>query len=182
MHRAAVIVPIVAGPDPAILFIRRARHLRRNAGQIAFPGGLVDKADGDDLETTALREMEEEIGVGRDRVEVVGRLPDALVINGTVLVSPFVGVLDSLPATVVDRVEVDEAFPVPLGRIAEAGALHEGIEIFGGLRIPTWQFDFEGVHIWGATARILHSLLGALEREGSGLRESLAARGVSLRS
>jgi 8-oxo-dGTP pyrophosphatase MutT (NUDIX family) len=124
VRRAAVVVPIVSGPEPAILFIRRAPHLRRNAGQIAFPGGLVDAADRDDLEQTALREMEEEIGVGRDRVALVGRLPDALVINRTVLVSPFVGVVDAPLRTTLDRNEVDEAFTVPLTRIVEPGALH----------------------------------------------------------
>jgi 8-oxo-dGTP pyrophosphatase MutT (NUDIX family) len=180
VQRAAVIVPIVAGPEPAVLFIRRAPHLRRNAGQIAFPGGLVDDADRDDLEATALREMEEEIGVGRDRVDVVGRLPDALVINRTVLISAFVGVLEGLPPLVVNRAEVDEAFDVPLARITAQGALHEGIEVFGGLRIPTWQFDFEGIHIWGATARILRTLLDAALDEAGELRNRLARRGVSL--
>ena len=56
---AAVVVPLVAGTEPAMLFVRRARHLRRNAGQIGFPGGLADAGDDADLRRTALREFEE---------------------------------------------------------------------------------------------------------------------------
>jgi 8-oxo-dGTP pyrophosphatase MutT (NUDIX family) len=180
VRHAAVVVPIVAGPEPAVLFIRRAGHLRRNAGQIAFPGGLVDESDAGDLRQTALREFEEELGVAAGAVDVVGRLPDTLVINRTVLISPFVGVLETLPAMRIDASEVDEAFGVPLSRIVEPGALHEGIEVFGGFRIPTWQLDVDGVHIWGATARILRSLLDAAYDDGA-LRDRLAAYGIGLR-
>ena len=162
-----------------MLFIRRAAHLRRNAGQIAFPGGLLDDADRGDLLRTALREFEEELGVGAGAAEVVGRLPDALVINRTVLVAPFVAVMASEPDLRVDRSEVDEAFIVPLATIVAPGALHEGIEIFAGMRIATWQFDYGDTHIWGATARILRSLLDAAALDAP-LRSALRARGVSL--
>ena len=176
-RRAAVIVPIVAHHRPTVLFVRRAAHVRRNAGQMAFPGGLEDERDRGDLRTTALREFEEELGVSRHAVEIVHRLPDALVINRTVLVSPFVGILASLPSLFLDETELDAAVEIPLSRIATPGALHEGIETFGGFRISTWQFDDGATHVWGATARILRALLDAL-RDDERFRAALAERGI----
>jgi len=176
-RRAAVVIPLIAGEEPGVLFVRRAAHLRRNAGQIGFPGGLVDDDDAGDLLRTALREFEEELGVGRDAVDVVHRLADALVINRTVIVTPFVGVLRGRPELRVDRREVDAALVIPLARIVAPGALHEGVEAFAGLRIPTWQFDDGATHVWGATARMLRTLLEAV-RDEPALRAALAERAI----
>jgi 8-oxo-dGTP pyrophosphatase MutT (NUDIX family) len=177
VRRAAVVVPIVAGTEPSILFVQRAAHLRRNAGEVGFPGGLVEADDAGDLRRTALRELHEEIGVPDERIAIVRRLPDALVINRTVLVAPFVGVIAPPLALRVDANEVAGVFDVPLARLFEPGALHEGIERYGPLRIPTWQFDFGEHHIWGATARMLRSLLETLEGDEQ-LRAALTERGV----
>src|SRR5580704_1227563 len=95
-RRAAVVVPIVTAGGGHVLFIRRAAHLRRNADQVAFPGGVAEAIDGGDLRATALREFAEELGVDAGRVNVVRRLPDALVINRTMLVTPFVGLLSNM--------------------------------------------------------------------------------------
>ena len=176
-RRAAVVVPILTGPHPSVLFVRRAAHLRRNAGQVGFPGGLVEAADGGDLRLTALRELEEEVGIPQTRVTIVHRLPDALVINRSVLVAPFVGVVDPPLELRLDYAEVEGTFDVPLARLAEPGALREQVEAFGALRIPTLALDFGPHHIWGATAWMLRSLLAALERDAS-LRETLIAYGV----
>jgi 8-oxo-dGTP pyrophosphatase MutT (NUDIX family) len=145
---------------------------------MGFPGGLVDAADRDDLRHTALRELQEELGIGAEAVTIVHRLPDALVINRTVLVAPFVGVLTSLPALRIDPEEVEAALDVPLRRIVAPGALHEGIEAFGALRIPTWQFDDGAIHVWGATAWMLRSLLEAVA-ENPNLAAALRARGIT---
>jgi 8-oxo-dGTP pyrophosphatase MutT (NUDIX family) len=178
-RRAAVVVPIVAAGEPSILFIKRARHLRRNAGQIAFPGGLVDDADGGDLRATALREFHEELGVPAALVDIVGRLPDALVVNRSVLVAPFVGVLATMPPIDVDHDEVESAFAIPIAHVVAPGSLHEGFEAFAGLRIRTWQLDYGDAHVWGATAWILRSLLKEVAGDVT-LRAALAARGVAL--
>ena len=159
---AAVVVPIVLAREPVVIFVKRAAHLRRNAGQIAFPGGLADPADAGRLRRTALRELQEELGIPGEAVELVHQLPGALVVNRSVAVTPFVGVLRSLPALAIDTSEVERVYQIPLRAIAEPGAVHEGIEHYAGLDIPTWQFDYGGVHVWGATARILHGFLEAV--------------------
>jgi 8-oxo-dGTP pyrophosphatase MutT (NUDIX family) len=178
VRRAAVVVPIVAEPQPSVLFIRRAAHLRRNADQIAFPGGLADDADGGDLRATALREYREELGADPAGLEVVHRLPDALVVNETVLVTPFVAVAQQRPALTLDAGEVAAAFFVPFAVIAAPGAVHQGVELFDGRAIPAWQFDWNDVHVWGATARILRLLLVEIENDAS-FRAALGRSGIA---
>ena len=93
MLYAAVVIPIVRYDDPALVFVKRAEHLRRNPGQIAFPGGIVDPGDADER-AAALREFEEEIGVARTRVTVIDRLDDVVTLALSVTVSPYLGIID----------------------------------------------------------------------------------------
>jgi 8-oxo-dGTP pyrophosphatase MutT (NUDIX family) len=163
MLKAAVIVPLIRYAEPAILFVRRAAHLRRNPGQVAFPGGVVDIADGEDPMITALREFEEELGVPKTRVAVADRLEPVVTLSLNVCVTPYVGLLDPPVEYQVDAAETESAHEVPLGDLYLPGALregvqkveHEGREIF----VNSWLFDHEELHVWGATARILHGLL-----------------------
>jgi 8-oxo-dGTP pyrophosphatase MutT (NUDIX family) len=178
VRRAAVVVPIVAEPAPTVLFIRRAAHLRRNADQVAFPGGLADDADGEDLRVTALREYGEEVGADPGDLAVVHRLPDALVVNKTVLVTPFVAVAPERPKLTLDALEVAAAFFIPFAAIAAPGAVHQGVEVFEGRAIPAWQFDWSDVHVWGATARILRLLLVELENDDA-FRVALGGAGIA---
>ena len=71
---AAVVMPIFANPPHEVVFVERATHLRRHAGQIAFPGGALDEEDGGDLARAGLRELSEEIGIAPAAVEMVDRL------------------------------------------------------------------------------------------------------------
>jgi len=173
-----VVIPLIATPRPAILFVRRGAHLRRNAGQIGFPGGLIEAKDNDDRLRTALRELQEELGIPESGIAIVHRLPEAQLIRRGMRVTPFVGVMEVLPPLRIDADELDGAVCIPLAAILAPGALHEGIETFAGLRIPTWQFDYETTHIWGATARILRMLLEAVA-ENAGLRATLQRRGIT---
>jgi 8-oxo-dGTP pyrophosphatase MutT (NUDIX family) len=159
---AAVVIPIVRYDDPALIFVRRAEHLRRNPGQIAFPGGVIDAADAD-ARAAALREFEEELGISRTRVRIVDRLEDVVTLALSVTVIPYVGFLDPPVAYAVDAGETQSVHEIPLRAIYERGALHSGIEPVerdGVLyRVPSWLFDYEGIHVWGATARMLHGLV-----------------------
>ncbi len=163
MLHAAVIVPIVRYPDPAVVFVLRAAHLRRNPGQVAFPGGVVDEADGEDPATTALREFEEELGVPRERVTIVDRLQNVVTLSLNVSVTPFLGIVDPPVAYRPDERETAGVHEVPLAALYARGALHEGTEpverdgrIF---HVATWLFDHEDLHVWGATGRMLQNLL-----------------------
>jgi 8-oxo-dGTP pyrophosphatase MutT (NUDIX family) len=163
MLHAAVVIPIVRYPEPAIVFVLRAAHLRRNPGQVAFPGGVVDEADGEDPVTTALREFEEELGVPRERLTIVERLESVVTLSLNVSVTPFLGVLDPPVIYQPDEAETAGVHEVPLAMLYAPGALHEGTETVERdgrtYHVATWLFDHEGLHVWGATGRMLHNLV-----------------------
>ncbi len=182
MKRAAVLVPIVDAREPRLLFVRRAAHLRRNPGQIAFPGGLVDPGDAD-ASAAALREFEEELGLPRACARIVARLEDVLTPAVRALpgiedlrVTPFVGILTEPAALRIDPAETERVHDVPLAAIYAAGAVHEGIERVAGYEIRSWLFDHDGMHVWGATGRMLHDLLVRFPAIGSLPLEAAASR------
>jgi 8-oxo-dGTP pyrophosphatase MutT (NUDIX family) len=178
--RAAVVIPIVLEAEPLVAFVRRALHLRRHPGQIAFPGGLIDAADAD-LQATALRELEEELGIPGRRIEIVARLEDVRVIDRTALVTPFVGLIEPPLEALLDGAETAELHLVPLRAILTAGAVRRGSEELAGRAIPTWIFDYPGLHVWGATARMLASFVRAYETEASSLAAAIEVRRTELR-
>ena len=72
---ASVLVPLVQRPEGlSVLLTRRTDHLRDHAGQISFPGGRAEPYDADAADT-ALREAEEEVGLPRTAVDIIGELP-----------------------------------------------------------------------------------------------------------
>ncbi len=178
IQRAAVVIPILAVAPHRVIFVARAAHLRNHPGQIAFPGGTVDLADGDDLARTALRELHEELGIPPDRIALVGRLEHVLPGSGRFEIAPFVGVVEPHTKLTIDPSETAGVFEVPLAEIAAPGAVHQGTETVGERRVDTWLFDYEGMHVWGATGRILRHFVVALARSDSPLREALVARGL----
>lgn len=160
---AAVLVPLVRQPEPALLFTRRAAALSRHAGEIAFPGGLVD-ADDLGLAQAALREAEEEIGLARDLPEVLGALPPVHTTVSGILVVPFVGMLREPPRLHLRDAEIAEAFEVPVARLLELEAVRTWERPDGG-RWTGWVYEVEGRTIWGATGRMVHELLEIWRRE-----------------
>ena len=162
MLHAAVVIPIVRYDEPQIVFVRRAAHLRRNPGQIGFPGGVIDPSDAD-AKAAALREFEEELGIPRNRVRIVDRLEDGVTLALSVTVMPYIGCLDPPLSYAFDPSETQSVHEVPLGALYEPGALHQGIEPVerSGVRyeVPSWLLDYDGIHVWGATARMLHGLV-----------------------
>ncbi len=141
-----------------MVVVRRAAHLRRNPGQIAFPGGIIDPGDADGC-AAALREFEEEIGISRERVRIVGRLEDVVTLSRSVTVSPFVGILEPPVCFAHDDAETASVHEIPLADLYVPGALHRGTErvVRDGTAydVPSWLFDHADLHVWGATARML---------------------------
>ena len=168
MLEAAVVVPIVRRDEPALVFVRRAAHLRRNPGEIGFPGGIVDATDGD-ARSAALREFEEELGVPRTCVRIIDRLEDVTTLALSVVIAPFVGLLDARATFAPDANETQSIHEVPLHALYAPGALYEGFERVrhaGRTReVASWLFDYEELHVWGATARILRSFTDAYSLE-----------------
>ena len=156
--KAAVLIALyVAGGDLHAVFTRRRHDLRSHAGEISFPGGRRD-ADDESLQFTALREAEEEIGLPRDAVDVVGALPPTPTVATNYGVYPFVGLIAPGRVWTPSAWEVDEVLELRLTDLRAARTrrrlLHRGIPF----RSDVYDVSEEAV-IWGATARIVGDLL-----------------------
>jgi 8-oxo-dGTP pyrophosphatase MutT (NUDIX family) len=160
---AAVLALLVEEPELALVFGRRSDALPRHAGQVAFPGGVADEGDLD-LAATALREAEEEVGLDPALPEVLGALPPVHTTVSGILVVPFVGMLETLPALSPTDTEFDEVLAFPVRRLLEAEALVEW-ERPDGRRWTGWTYELDGTTIWGATGHMLHELLAILREE-----------------
>jgi len=159
---AAVLVPIIERPSGLqVLLTVRAAHLAHHPGQISFPGGRVESAD-TGIVDAALRETEEEVGIGREFISVVGHLPDHLVMTGF-RISPVVGLVRPQFSLRLDPTEVDEAFEVPLSFVLDPRNHVPRRRDFGRFSFMTFDIPYEGRRIWGATAAMLLSLYDQLQ-------------------
>jgi 8-oxo-dGTP pyrophosphatase MutT (NUDIX family) len=130
--------------------------LRRHAGEISFPGGRHDPEDAD-LRETALREAEEEIGLPRVDVEVLGELaPTSTFVTGY-LIHPFVGLISAGKRWQMSPAEVDAVLELPLHAL-RAGRTRTRMER-RGISFETDAYIVDDTLIWGATARIVENLL-----------------------
>jgi 8-oxo-dGTP pyrophosphatase MutT (NUDIX family) len=171
---AAVLVPLfLAGiePEPHVVLTRRRDDLRRHAGEISFPGGRKDAADAD-LSDTALREAEEEIGLTRALVRLLGALPPTSTFATNYVIHPFVGTIPAGVAWRPSAREVDAVLELPLSAV-RAGRTRTRIER-RGITFETDAYAVHGHIIWGATARILEHLLERLRSTGHDGQLSLA--------
>ncbi len=158
---AAVLVPIVErSPEPTVLLTQRATQLRNHPGQISFPGGRLDPQD-DGPRTAALREAREEIGLDPALAEVVGYLPDHIVISGF-RVTPVVAFVQPGFELLPQPGEVQDTFEVPLPYIFEPAHHRMRHRRFGFGRgeteVELWDIPYGGRNIWGATAGMLIAL------------------------
>lgn len=154
---AAVLVPVVNHPQgPTLLFTQRTSHLHDHAGQVSFPGGRVDDGD-DDRIATALREAEEETGLERDRIEILGRLPDYDIRTGF-RVTPIVGWVEPPFELRPDPFEVEQVFEVPLGFFLDPANHQRHSREVNGTVSHYYAMPYGEHHIWGATAGMVHML------------------------
>ena len=154
----SVLIPLVARPEGlTMLLTRRTDHLSTHAGQISFPGGRAEEVDRSPVDT-ALREAQEEIGLARRHVEIIGQLPDYLTGTGY-HVTPVVGLLTPPFALTADAGEVAEIFEVPLVHLMN-GAHHQrlSVDLPAGGRRSFYAMPYERYFIWGATAGMLRNL------------------------
>jgi len=160
--KAAVLIPLLLKEDGLwVLLTQRTNHLRDHAGQISFPGGRMDPED-QNPNDTALRESEEEIGLDRNRVEIIGHLPEYLTVSGY-SVTPVVGLVQAQAEYVLDEFEVADVFEVPLSFLLDP-ANHQ-VRLWqseqGGRRF--YSMPYENRFIWGATAGMLRNLYHLLK-------------------
>jgi 8-oxo-dGTP pyrophosphatase MutT (NUDIX family) len=145
------------------VFTRRRADLRRHAGEISFPGGRRDAADRT-LTETALREAEEEIGLERESVSVLGELSPTATFVTNYLIHPFVGLIPAGLAWRVSPAEVDVVLELTAEEL-RAGRTRTRLER-RGFSFETDAYLVGENLIWGATARILDELLARLQTAG----------------
>jgi 8-oxo-dGTP pyrophosphatase MutT (NUDIX family) len=151
---AAVLVPVLLDADaPELLFTKRTDDVETHKGQVSFPGGVCDDTDAGPVDT-ALRETEEELGIPRSLVEVVGCLPELKTPTGF-SITPVVGLLSALPRLTPSAAEVAAVFRAPLALFA--GGRSE-MRMVDGVAREVWFYDHHGTVIWGATAAIARTL------------------------
>jgi 8-oxo-dGTP pyrophosphatase MutT (NUDIX family) len=163
LRRAAVLIPIVQRPEGlTVLLTQRTAHLNNHAGQVSFPGGRSEELDSSSIET-ALRETEEEIGLARRHIEIIGVLPDHIIASAH-LVTPVVALVTPPFELTAESNEVAEIFEVPLAFLMN-GMNHQIMSFDlpeGAGRRSFYAMPYERFFIWGATAGMLRNLFHLL--------------------
>lgn len=165
-RQAAVLLALFQqAADYHLVFTKRTETLRHHKGQVSFPGGSYDVADGD-LLTTALRESREEIGIQPQDVTFVGQLDDLPTFSTNFLISSFVGLIPYPYAFRPNPIEVASVFTVPLSVLADPAVMRTYTRSReDGATIEDYEFHVGGHVIWGATARIIQHFLYVITKK-----------------
>jgi 8-oxo-dGTP pyrophosphatase MutT (NUDIX family) len=157
LRDAAVLIPVVdRGPEATVLLTKRAEKMRLHSGQIAFPGGHIDATDGSP-EAAALREAEEEIGLGAAFIDVVGRMPDYVSGSGY-RIAPVLSVVRPGFLLTINKDEVDDAFEVPLRFLMDPENHRRDSRVWEDRERFFYTMPYGERYIWGVTAGILRTL------------------------
>jgi 8-oxo-dGTP pyrophosphatase MutT (NUDIX family) len=160
---AGVLVPLFEKMGTLhLLLSRRTESVEHHKGQISFPGGARDQSDRTIIDT-ALRETEEEIGIQRPRIEVLGVLDDFQTPSGF-CITPVVGYLQSIPPLHLNPQEVSEVFDVPLSFFLEKANERVEQRRRGSTVANVYFYRYGNYEIWGATAAMIRSFLLGLSR------------------
>lgn len=155
-RQAAVLIPVVRREQPGLLLTKRSSHLRKHAGQVAFPGGAVDATDAS-LIAAALREAQEEVAIPPDAVDIIGVLPPVDSVTGF-QVTPVVGII---PPDLRYHASVDEVaavFEMPLAEALRLGRYHPLDIQRRGHEHRVWLSWYQHYFVWGMTAGIIREL------------------------
>jgi 8-oxo-dGTP pyrophosphatase MutT (NUDIX family) len=156
--RAAVLVPLFEKEEEChILFTKRTEQVKYHKGEISFPGGVFDEGDLE-LERTALREADEEVGLKENDVHLMGVLDDIVTIT-EFIVTPFVGHFPYPYPFKISPIEIAEMIEVPLSSLLGKDCFSEREIIRMGQKEMVYAFQYKDHIIWGATARILKQFL-----------------------
>jgi len=147
------------------LFIQRPVYDGVHSGQISFPGGKMEKEDRG-LTDTAIREACEEVGLCRDKLQILGSLTPLFIPVSNIEVSPVVAYCKTRPSFIPDSNEVVSLIEAALANFTSPGIVKEKAMTVRDEVIDVKYYDYEGIVIWGATAMILHELLLIMKRNG----------------
>ena len=151
------------GDNIRIPLMKRPTYNGAHSGQVSLPGGKHEEGD-PDLIFTALRETEEEIGIQKDRIEVLGNLSEMFIIASNFKVYPTVGVLHEKPRFIPDRKEVEAIYTPTIHELMDLSKRKVKTMHFPPYTIESPYFDIEGEVVWGATAMILGELVQVINR------------------
>lgn len=160
-RQAAVLVAVIDQKNPSVILTRRPLHMKKHAGQIAFPGGKLEPSD-KDATHAAMREAEEEIGLDPQFVDVLGCL-DIYQIGSGYKICPVVAKVNSGFALKADPNEVDEIFELPLDFLMGADNYKLERKFWRGKYRQYYVLEYEDYFIWGATAGMLKNLADKLQ-------------------
>lgn len=155
MRIAAVLIGIVEHDEPTVLLTQRAGHLADHPGQIAFPGGKIDK--GETPLQAALREAHEEVGLEKNFIDPVGYL-DVYVTSRNYRIVPTIARLTPGFSLTLNAQEVDDVFEVPLSFLMNPDNHQRHSREYRGVMRHYWAMPFGERYIWGVTAGILRGL------------------------
>ncbi len=157
LRDAAVLIPVVDhGDNATVLLTKRTERMRSHSGQIAFPGGTIDPTDATP-EEAALRETIEEIGLGADDVEIVGRMPDYTTGSGY-RIAPVLGIVRPDYLVTINEDEVDDVFEVPLSFLMDPANHRRESRIWQEKERFYYTMPYGQRFIWGVTAGIIRTL------------------------
>jgi 8-oxo-dGTP pyrophosphatase MutT (NUDIX family) len=159
LRPAAVLIPLLWDKEWHLIYTRRTETVKHHKGHVSFPGGATDPQD-NSPEDTALRETEEEIGIRRADVRILGRLGEMVTISNFI-VTPIVGVVPWPYGFKVHTVEVGRVFTMPLDWLAKRDNWQEFVRVETGHSVITYS-PFDGELLWGATARMTVNFVKAL--------------------
>lgn len=142
--------------------IVRPTYNGAHSGQLSLPGGKMEQFD-NGLSETALRETQEEIGIDKSDIEVIGKLSTIYIPKSNYIVHPYVGYLSTIPNFIADEIEVDKILEFPLAVLADDSYKGHYHFSMNELKIiaPCW--NIEGYQLWGATAMILAEFVSVIE-------------------
>jgi 8-oxo-dGTP pyrophosphatase MutT (NUDIX family) len=156
-RQAAVLIACVERKEGLnVILTKRAKHLRHHPGQISFPGGKLEQSDSS-LVDTAIREAEEEIGLSRSQIEVIGQLPPLMTFS-RFTVTPVLSLISGEYQTEIDPNEVDSVFEVPANHLFDIGQLYSQVFRFDKYSHRIFAIPYNEHFIWGVTAQIIQAL------------------------
>ena len=158
-YRLASILVVIYGDNPIVVMTEKPKDLKFHAGEISFPGGKLESADADLLET-ALRETSEELGLTISKDDVIGQLEPVVTLNSGFLILPFISVVDKIPPLSANA-EVEKIFHIPLESFLKTQA--KDPDPSHNLIQEMYTFEYENQIVWGASARILKQIRDCLK-------------------
>ncbi len=157
---AALVLLYPLDDAPHVLLTVRAGRLGKHAGQVSFPGGLIDA--GESVRDAALREAFEEVGLDPAAVRVAGALSPLYIKVSNFAIHPVAGVAESTPRLRPSAAEVARLLPAPLAALADPANLRRGTRWRDDLPCDVPYFEVRNERVWGATAMVLAELLAML--------------------